>query len=79
MMVDLTETTRRAMLASEEIQADLEKAVKHWDTDQLRAEFDVIGFLAPFVTVRRRADGKVGSMKFSHSPRVYFDWEEDKP
>lgn len=43
-----------------------------WDTDQLREEFEVIGFLAPFVVVRRRADGREGSLEFQHAPRFYF-------
>jgi hypothetical protein len=32
----------------------------------------VIGFMAPLVVVRRRSDGKKGSLEFQHSPRHYF-------
>lgn len=49
-----------------------------WDTDALRAEFDVIGFAAPFVVVRRKADGVKGTLEFTHHPRVYFGWQEDE-
>lgn len=47
---------------------------QEWDTDAMRAEFEVVGFSAPFVVVRRRADGVLGSLQFTHSPRVYFGW-----
>jgi hypothetical protein len=45
-----------------------------WDTAQLQADFEVIGFSAPFVVVRRRADGQKGSLEFTHSPRVYHSF-----
>lgn len=76
-MTDQTETIRRAMLANKVPEADLAKAEQQWDTDALRAEFEVIGFAAPFVIVRRRSDDKKGSLEFTHSPRVYFNWRED--
>ena len=50
---------------------------KEWTTDELTEEFEVIGFLAPFVVVRNIATGKKGSMMFRHSPRVYFGYKED--
>ena len=46
-----------------------------WDTEQVRAEFDVIGFGAPFMVVRRKSDGAKGSLTFQHSPRFYWGWE----
>ena len=45
-----------------------------YTTDQLRAEFTVVGFLAPFVEVVRKSDGVRGTMPFRHDPRVYFDF-----
>jgi hypothetical protein len=45
---------------------------KVWDTNQLRDEFEVIGFMAPMVSVKRRSDGKDGTLFFQHSPRFYF-------
>jgi hypothetical protein len=30
------------------------------------------------VLVRRKADGKTGALEFTHRPRVYFDWQEDR-
>ncbi len=34
--------------------------------------------MAPFVIVRRRADGVKGSLEFQHNPRFYFNWVEYK-
>lgn len=48
---------------------------KKWTTDELREEFEVIGFLAPFVVVRRKNDGVKGTLEFTHNPRVYFNFE----
>lgn len=49
-----------------------------WDTEQLKAEFQVHGFLAPFVAVTRLSDGKKGSLTFQHMPRFYFAWSPDE-
>ena len=46
---------------------------RQWSTAEMTAEFEVEGFAAPFVDVRRRSDGKPGVLEFKHSPRVYFD------
>jgi hypothetical protein len=48
-----------------------------WTTEELQRDFEVLGFMAPFVVVRRRVDGKKGSLEFTHNPRVYFAWRED--
>lgn len=48
-----------------------------WSTDELSAEFVPLQFMAPFIVVRRRSDGKMGSLEFQHSPRFYFNWQED--
>ena len=81
---DPTETTRRQMV--EEINHDpgsrpgLEnKFGQVWDTDQLGNDFSVTGFMAPFVVVKRRSDGKVGTLTFQHDPRFYFSFEPQPP
>ena len=81
-MSDPTESIRRDMV--EAINADtssrdvLEKEHgRVWDTQELAKEFEVTGFMAPFVVVKRRADGVVGSMMFRHSPRYYFGFTPD--
>lgn len=51
---------------------------KVWDTDELRSEFEVLGFMAPFVVVKRRRDNHKGSLEFQHSPRFYFSFTEDR-
>lgn len=43
-----------------------------WTTEALRAEFEATQFFAPFVMVRRRSDGALGSMQFQPHPRYYF-------
>jgi hypothetical protein len=74
---DPTENIRMAMLASGHPQREAEKAERKLTTDELRAEYEVIGFLAPFVAVRRKSDGQKGSMEFTHSPRLYFNFVPD--
>ena len=79
-MTDLTEAIRRERLveinAAPGSRAALEAQYGQvWDTDQLRNDFDVIGFLAPLVVVRRRSDGRKGSMEFQNSPRLYFNYQ----
>ena len=31
--------------------------------------------MAPYVVVRRNADGVKGSLEFQHEPRFYFKWQ----
>ena len=45
-----------------------------WDTGELLTDFTVHSFLAPFVSVTRKADNMNGLMEFRHSPRFYFDF-----
>lgn len=75
-----TEHARRAMQAEiNAVQAERDAlTAKHgqvWDTDELSRDFDVEGFAAPFIGVRRKSDGARGSLMFQHSPRYYFGWE----
>jgi hypothetical protein len=51
---------------------------KVWSTDEMRGEFEALGFAAPFIIVKRKSDGKKGSLEFQHSPRFYFNWQEHK-
>lgn len=48
---------------------------KTWDTTELQRDFEVLGFIAPLVRVRRKSDGITGYMEFKHSPRVYFNFQ----
>jgi hypothetical protein len=49
-----------------------------WDTEELVRDFEALGFLAPYVVVRRRADGHKGSLEFQHHPRLYFHFQPDQ-
>lgn len=76
-MSDPTEPIRRQMLRegqpARELAAD---QGQKWTTDEMQRDFEVIGFAAPFVVVRRRSDGVKGSLEFTHSPRTYFGFVE---
>lgn len=49
-----------------------------WTTTRLLEDFEVEGFLAPYVVVTRRVDGVKGTLTFRHYPRIYFDWQPDR-
>jgi hypothetical protein len=48
-----------------------------WDTSQISEEFEVLGFMAPYVVVRRKSDRRNGSLEFQHYPRLYFNFALD--
>jgi len=79
---DPTEACRRRRIAEVNVGAsrdDLERRHgKVWDAGELAAEFEVVGFMAPYVVARRKADGVVGSLEFQHFPRLYFNWKADR-
>ena len=82
MGTDATENVRRELVrklnAEPKGRAALE--LKHgqvWDTQELGRDYEVIGFLAPLVMVRRRSDGIVGSLMFQHEPRFYFGFSPE--
>ena len=83
MTYDPTEAIRREQIAvinhdpgSREYLA--EKHGQTWDTRELQQDFQVFGFLAPCVTVRRKSDGQLGSLLFQHNPRLYFSFSPDE-
>ena len=47
-----------------------------FNTTELGLNFEVVGFAAPYVVVKKLSTGKRGSLKFAHSPRFYFDFQE---
>ena len=77
-MNDPTEKLRREMLATGQPERDLAQADQRWNTEELQRDFIVRSFLAPFVFVTRKADKAKGTMEFTHSPRFYFNFREDK-
>jgi hypothetical protein len=78
MTADAAAQIRRQMAETGQPAADLAAdAGQRWTTAGLQRDFEVLGFAAPFVVVRRRSDGAVGSLEFTHSPRVYFGFVPD--
>jgi hypothetical protein len=74
---DPTENIRRIQQVVSNSLTDAEIPEETWDTDALQRDFVVLGFMAPYVVVRRKSDDKKGSLQFRHHPRVYFGWKED--
>jgi len=77
MTSDPTEATRRWMLESGQPARDAVNAKQLLTTEEVREQYEVHAFAAPFAIVTRKADGKRGTLEFTHSPRVYFDFQED--
>ena len=48
-----------------------------FDREQMLALFNVEGFIAPLVVVRRESDGARGTLLFTASPRFYYLFERD--
>ena len=83
-MSDPTEDIRKELLAEinavpgsrEYLEA---KHGQVWSTSELSQDFDVLGFMAPVVVVRRKSDNQKGSLMFQASPRFYFGFEPHRP
>jgi hypothetical protein len=76
--MDRTEAIRKNMIETGQPAADLEATEgPTWDTAAMQRDFEAIGFAAPFIVVRRRSDGIKGSLEFTHSPRLYFNFVAD--
>ena len=78
-MNDPTEAIRRERLAEINAEPGSRQALEVrygqvWDTQELSRDFEVEGFMAPLVVVRRKADGQRGSLEFQHQPRFYFNF-----
>ena len=80
-MHDPTENQRRERMVEIAVEVGSREALEArfgqvWDTAELTRDFEVIGFAAPLVVVRRKADGQKGSLEFQPHPRLYFNFEE---
>jgi hypothetical protein len=78
-MSDPTEGFRREMVSelnrSPGGREDLEaKYGQVWDTAEMIADFQAVGFLAPYTHVVRRSDKVQGTLMFQHNPRFYFNF-----
>ena len=81
-MIDETETIRRQRVAEINAEPGSREALEAehgqvWDTAELTADFEALGFIAPFIVVRRKSDGVKGSLEFQHSPRFYYGFKVD--
>ncbi len=79
-MFDPTETIRRQRITELNTNAGNREALEAkygqiWDTSELQKEFEVLGFMAPFVSVQRKSDRAKGSVEFQASPRLYFNFQ----
>ena len=82
-MSDETEPLRRQRLVEINAQPGSREAIEAqhgqvWNTDELSQDFEVVGFMAPFVVVHRKSDGVKGSLEFQHNPRFYFNFKSDQ-
>jgi hypothetical protein len=80
-MIDETETIRRQRVAEINTDPGSREALEAqhsqvWDTSELTADFEPLGFMAPYIVVRRKSDGVKGSLEFQHSPRLFFNFRE---
>lgn len=81
-MSDPTEAIRRELVAQINAEPGSRAALEAeygqvWSTDELQDEFQALGFMAPYIIVRRRADGVRGSLMFQHNPRFYFSFSPE--
>jgi hypothetical protein len=65
-LIDVTGTTRRALLAKMDSEAAERPALeirygRVWKGVELARDFDVLGFAAPLVVVRNKADHKLST------------------
>jgi hypothetical protein len=79
-MSDSTEAVRKELLATINAEPGSREALeaehgKIWSTAELSEDFEVLGFAAPLVVVKRRSDGQKGSLYFQARPRYYFGFQ----
>lgn len=80
----VTEGSRREQLAQLEDERDWRIVLEAiygqvWDTEELKRDFNVIGFLAPIVAVHRKDNGEEGTLEFLDQPRLYFNYRSSSP
>ena len=75
--MDPTEDMRRTLVKEINLAPGSREALEAehgqlWDTQQLSQDFEVMGFMAPFVVVRRKSDGRTGSLFFHTVVQISF-------
>ena len=81
-MSDPTESIRRQEVAEINANPGSREALEAehgqvWGTDEMRADFDALGFMAPYIVVSRKSDGVKGSLQFQHEPRLYYSFKPE--
>ena len=76
---DPTEQARRELIPRmpAELAAARVRGEPVWTADEMARDFEALGFMAPFVVVRRLADNVRGTLMFTDHPRYYFGWEPE--
>ena len=80
-MNDPTESVRRELVtlinANPSEREVLEKECGQvWNTEEVSKDFEITGFMAPYVVVIRRSDNIKGTLEFQDMPRYYYDFKE---
>lgn len=82
-MADPTEAIRRELVAKINANPGSREALETiwgkgnvFDSSEVAAKFELLGFMAPFVVAREKATGKKGMLEFQHLPRFYYNFIE---
>lgn len=77
--MDETEDFRRQKVAELNVGLKRHELEKEYgevlDSSELLDKHEILGFMAPYVIVRRESDGVEGTFEFQHEPRFYFNWK----
>ena len=87
--MDETEGIRRVAVAviNSQVESEDEQAERArleaihgqvWNTEEVSRDFEIEGFLAPFVVAYRKSDRQKGLLTFQHNPRFYFAFEPSR-
>jgi hypothetical protein len=49
-----------------------------WTTAELQKDFEVLSFGAPFVSVKNKETGEMGTLQFDDHPRIYSNFVKDE-
>ena len=76
-MVDETEDFRKEKVAEINANPGEREALERehgevLNTGEMSGKYEVLGFMAPYVAVKRKSDNQKGSLMFQDRPRYYF-------
>ena len=83
-MEDKTEGIRKMLVQEINAEPGTREALEEdhgvgnvYNTEEAMRKFDFIGFMAPFVAVRRKEDKVKGVLTFQDCPRFYFSFRPE--